>query len=53
MPISLGGSGRHRKVCGIRRAETLFPDREAIFIATWTRSSLKYILTGDGSLDDH
>jgi hypothetical protein len=35
-----------------KKSRNSVPYREAIFIANWTRSSLKYILTGEGDLDD-
>ena len=35
-----------------KKSRNSVPYREAIFIANWTRSSLQYILTGDGDLDD-
>lgn len=35
-----------------KKARNSVPYREAIYIATWTRSSIEYILTGVGELDD-
>ena len=35
-----------------KKSRNSVPYREAVFVAHWTRSSLTYILTGEGDLDD-
>ena len=35
-----------------KKGRNSVPYREAVFVAHWTRSSLTYILTGEGDLDD-